>query len=116
MTKAKVAKGVLLAVVLLGIFVSIGFKRYQLKVRGRYTIGVTTGRDGKFIKYKFQVSGIEYEGEGAVLKYSPIEREGRYLVKFLPSDDVSMSEILWEEPVPESLLKAPEEGWTEIPW
>lgn len=116
MTKAKVVKGVLLTVVLIGIFVFIGLKRYQLQVGGRYTIGVTTGRDGKFVKYKFQVSGIEYESKGAVLKYSPIERGGRYLVKFLPSDDISMSEILWEEPVPESLLKAPEEGWTKIPW
>lgn len=89
-------------------------KQHKLKDEGRFTIGTTYGSNGKFVKYKFSVEGVVYEDEGQKLKFPVITDEGRYFVKYLPSD-LTISEIYWDKPVPDSIKESPQGGWDSIP-
>lgn len=106
--------GLLVGVSIVFIFIYIGKQRSDLSVKGKYTVGVTQGRQGKFITTKLVVDEREYTTNHDVLKYDPKEREGRYFMKFLPSDP-EVNEIYWDKPVPDCIGNIPPKGWEEIP-
>ncbi|MBS1558362.1 MAG: hypothetical protein JST69_06495 [Bacteroidetes bacterium] len=114
MKALKVFGAVLLAVFLLYMFISIGIRRNKLSAHGKYTVGITLGRHGKFIDFKFYVNGKEFKNDNPVQKYNPEERDGKYFVKFLPSDP-DVNEIFWDNPVSDCIGEPPADGWEEIP-
>jgi hypothetical protein len=114
MTTLKGLVTFLMVVTLIFFFVYISVQRSKLASNGRYTIGTTIAQNGKFISLKFKVNGQEFVADHNRLKYSPEERDGRYFIKYLPSDP-EVNEVYWDKPVPDCIGEAPPEGWKEIP-
>ena len=94
----------------------ISYKQSRLDHEGRYTVGTTEGRNGKNVKFVFQVNGITYHGEYPIQRASPDVSGGRYLVRFLPSDpgvnriDFSR-EFKFRPAIPDSGWEKFDEGW-----
>jgi hypothetical protein len=111
--------GVILFLVLLLWIGHILFKKYELSINKRYTIGTTLKarptHKGLVIDYKYEVDSIEYRKSGHPTYHGPSERTGgRYFVEFLPTDP-NINDILWDRPVPENITSAPKLGWKELP-
>jgi hypothetical protein len=60
------------------------------------------------------VNNKSYENNASVGKDTIDVNSGRYFVKFLPSEP-TVNRILWDQPVPDYIMEAPIEGWTEMP-
>lgn len=114
MKEFRYAGGILVGLIIVLTLVYISTKRSKLRTDGKYTIGITIGRNGKFIKYKFNVQGKDLLSEYPSLKFNPEANGGRYFVKY-SSSDLTVSEIYWDKPVPDYIMEAPPEGWTSIP-
>jgi hypothetical protein len=114
MKRFEVISGILVALVLMSALFYGGIIRHNLRANGRYTIGLTVGQNGKFIRYRFSVNGVQQVNENQRLKYSPVINGGRYFVKYLPSD-LTVSQIHFDKPVPHTIVEAPEDGWPSLP-
>ena len=97
------------------------WRKDQLKSNPMYTVTVTvkqirTLKNGLQIDHYYFVNGEKYEE-----RYSKDERlsiiypGGRYLVKF-STEHPSVSEVLWNKPVPDSVKEVPINGWETPPF
>lgn len=110
---------VVFAFIVIFLIVYVSFKDYNdLKNNGRYTIGITerkkiTPKSGTNVIYKYYVNETEYESFN---DYYPdiVVPGGRYYVKF-SNKNPENSHLLRNFPVPDSIKKAPPEGWSNIP-
>ncbi|MDR6516414.1 hypothetical protein [Chryseobacterium camelliae] len=99
----------------IGILIYNNIKLSPLK-EGNYTIGFVTKKywpivSHKKIIYIYTVNGKKFDN-GQVYSYA---LEGkRYLVQFSLKDN-SISNMLQDIPVPDSIKEAPPEGWKELP-
>ena len=91
----------------------------RLREKGRYTIGYiyqhSRHKGGATIYYKYKVGGKLYYSKdtaGGIKKNRLLEK--RFLVRYV-YDDIDLSEILLEYPVPDSIKEAPLEGWKKKP-
>ena len=118
MNKLKFIASTLFVLSITYIFARGCIQQSRLNNSGKFTIAHTVGSEfasrGPLIKIKFIVKGIEYSGKKRSLKYNPIIYDGRYFIKYLPSDP-EINDIYWDKPVPDSLQFAPDEGWKSIP-
>lgn len=96
----------------------ITYQRILLSKNHKYTIGMTDGgrrtHKGRTIDYVYKINGIDYTGSKKPQQFSPKEKYGRYFVMYNP-DNLSVSDILWDKPVPEWIKEAPADGWKEMP-
>ena len=96
------------------------WRSYQVNHDIRYTVATTirlisTPRNNSEIEYKFSVGGKIITSFGAdIKKYNIQYPNGRYFVKF-PYKSPGANEIQWDQPVPDSIIVAPTEGWKELP-
>ena len=91
----------------------------RLREKGRYTIGYiyqhSRHKGGATIYYKYKVGGKLYYSKdtaGGIKKNRLLEK--RFLVRYV-YDEIDLSEILLEYPVPDSIKEAPPEGWKKKP-
>jgi len=108
---------------MLPILIFIGIRSNKRKERelvedSRYTIGYaykwrSQYRSGSDIYYSYQVNGVDFHTR----QYSGISQRKltgrRYFVKYYPPNPQN-SRLLLEHPVPD-WLKAPPNGWAEMP-
>lgn len=88
----------------------------------RFTIGITTDYHNNIrssytdIDFKFFVGNKQYKGSGYVpwLHNNVQKIDGRYYVKFASNNPMN-AEILFKNPVPDSVLEAPDSGWAYMP-
>lgn len=86
----------------------------------RYTVAtttkrLTTPRNNDAIEYKFSVDGKVYTSVGADIKKFNIQYpNARYYVRF-PFKSPGANQILWDLPVPDSIINVPKDGWKELP-
>jgi hypothetical protein len=86
----------------------------------RYTVATTTGkiqnpRTHGEIEYQFSVDYKIYRSTAAALDNKGIVYpNGRYYLRF-PYKTPGAAEILWDQPVPDSVKEVPFSGWKEIP-
>ncbi|WP_266205309.1 hypothetical protein [Pontibacter kalidii] len=113
----KLIPGILFFGSLSAIVVYIQWEQNLLNEYHRYTIGVATEiywtvASGKKLRFEYVVNGESYFRSN---RYNDRSRvPGRYFVKF-SAERPSISEILQDIPVPDSIIAAPSEGWQEIP-
>jgi hypothetical protein len=94
--------------------------RQQLKSNYKFTIGTTTKRTWvnkmRKIRYTYSFSRRKLEAD-----YSEDERinirypNGRYLIKFSLSHP-DITKVYWKIPIPDSIVSAPDSGWTKPPF
>ena len=114
----KLIPGIIFFGGLAAIVVFTELKQYQLRTYPHYTIGITTGaywtlRSGKQIEYSYTVNNKSYEWHNR-LGYDIKVMNGRYFVKY-DTKDPSISKLLQDFPVPDSIKTAPPNGWKEPP-
>jgi alpha-beta hydrolase superfamily lysophospholipase len=85
----------------------------------KYTIGITgspflTLKSGFLMEYDFSLNGKNYYGSAQYNQDKTIAPGGRYFVRY-DSLDPSLSYLLDEFPVPDSITNAPLNGWGKIP-
>jgi len=94
------------------------FNNYYNSLVKAYTIGKLGSTyklygQGTSIRFSFTYYGKKYNSHNS-LGYNEIGNgQNKYLIE-VPIKDIGKSRILWEYPVPDT-LKAPYEGWEEIP-
>lgn len=107
----------LFSLIMIWIFYGI-IQRVNLSNNYLYTIGYTEGRrsthKGEVIDYSFTYNKLQYKSSKHLVGQSPKEVNGRYYVKFLPTNP-DVNDIYWNTPVPNHIIEAPPEGWKEIP-
>ena len=88
--------------------------------QGKYTIGYVTGRtvmpsSGWSVQYRFMLGDIIYTGSKA--EHSGMNRAdgARYLVKY-DSLAPDWHQVYYEAPIPDSIRRAPRNGWSRRPW
>jgi len=90
----------------------------ELSLNSRYTIGIVNSVypiiGGFNIKYTYEVNTIEYEGINRTNKISLNKIGDIFIVQFSPNDP-NNSKILLNHQISDSLVKAPKNGWVEIP-
>ncbi len=84
----------------------------------KYTIGLVTEFDTRgfsyFYYFDYIVNGIQYSGLATPHSYKPSQVMGkRFYVRYYPPDPDN-SEILFDQPVSDS-IHAPPDGWEELP-
>ena len=91
----------------------------RLREKGRYTIGIVYDysqyKGGASIYYEYKVGNKLYYSNtavGGIKKNKLLEK--RFLVRYV-YDEIDLSEILLEYPVPDSIKEAPPEGWKKMP-
>jgi hypothetical protein len=103
-----------LTVVLFKIF----YDDYRISSNHKYCIGITKGwkRTGKgpTVYFEYTIGGEVFKSSAKSGKDTVILNDGKYFVKFLPSDP-SVSRIMWDKPVPACIGGSPSDGWTKIP-
>ncbi|WP_294217549.1 hypothetical protein [uncultured Chryseobacterium sp.] len=87
--------------------------------KGSYTIAYATKMywpiiSYKRIEYNYNVKGKNYEATNIYALDPEVKIPARYLVQFSLEDN-SFSTIYPNIPVPDSIRKAPAEGWKELP-
>jgi len=113
--KYRLSLYIILALILFGVW-----HTYQVTHYTRYTIATTTRRiftprNGSAIEYTYQVNGNKHRNYGYnAEKYHVIYPNGRYFLKFFYKNP-DACEILWDLPVPASILISPGDGWKKIP-
>jgi len=110
--------GIVIIPVLLILFF---WRKHELNAGSRYTITTTirqfrTLKSGLIIEHFYFVNNKKYVETYNKNEYlNIIYPNGRYLVKFAKSYP-SISEVLWEKPVPDSIKEPPPEGWEHLPF
>lgn len=91
----------------------------NLKKQSKISIGIVT--EYKLYKfrydyyYNFSVRNIKYQGAKHGENLKPKDVIGkRFYVRYYPLDPHN-SEILFDHPVSDSLMDAPQEGWEKLP-
>ena len=105
--------GGLLAGIIFGLW-----RQHQISIYKRYTIGITiktywTISNGKRVDFRYTVKNNAYENED-MYGYECKVPNGRYFVKY-DTKDPSISKLIQNEPVPDSIKVSPPDGWKEIP-
>lgn len=101
---------------------SIDNSKKQLDRLHRFSIGITTNYHNNVrssytnVDFEFKYLGATFKGTGHTpwLNNTVQKIGGRYYVKFSPADPTNV-EILFDKPVPESILNAPDTAWLKIP-
>ena len=91
----------------------------KLREKGKYTIGIiydySQHKGGATIYYEYKAENkLYYSNAGAGWKEKESLLEKRFLVRYV-YDEIDLSEILLEHPVPDSIKEAPPEGWKKKP-
>ena len=91
----------------------------KLREKGKYTIGIiydySQHKGGATIYYEYKAENkLYYSNAGAGWKEKESLLEKRFLVRYV-YDEIDLSEILLEYPVPDSIKEAPPEGWKKKP-
>jgi hypothetical protein len=94
----------------------------ERKTHSRFTIGVTTDYHNNIrssytdVDFRYYVGHQKYTGSGSVpwLSNNVKKVKGRYYVQFASNNPIN-SKILFEYPVPDSILHSPDSGWTYMP-
>ncbi|WP_375585529.1 hypothetical protein [Cyclobacterium xiamenense] len=108
-----------ITIALLVIFVADKvFSNYYDSLVKAYTIGelVETYKpygQGTNVRFSFYYYGQLYKSHNS-LGYNKIRKDQKKFLIEVPIKDIKRSRILWDYPVPDT-LKAPYEGWEEIP-
>ena len=117
-------KNLLLTIGLLGFVGLYGYYLYRtregLMHRGKYTIGYVTGSgltvsSGWTLEYGFEVNGKAYTGSRREESKTNTAVGARYLVKY-DSLSPDWHQVYYEAPVPDSIRRAPRNGWSRRPW
>jgi hypothetical protein len=111
-----------IGLLIIPIFLTIFFwRKYELNKSSRYTI-TTTVRQYRTLKSGLQIEHFYFVNDKKYVEtynkneyLNIIYPNGRYLVKFATSYP-SVSEVLWEKPVPDSIKESPREGWEHLPF
>lgn len=112
----KIVLGVLLIIVVIGILFEMTIDNTLLK-QGRLTVGrinseIGSAKGGTVYKYSFQVNTKLYKGKKGSANKGKVGK--RYFVIYNPKD-IKENRILLNLPVPDSIQKAPENGWSHLP-
>lgn len=97
------------------------WRRHQLAKSYSYTITetkkqISTLKNGLKITHVYYVDGITYNTDYSKNESLDIVYPGaRYLVRF-SNNRPSISEVLWDKPVPDSIRTAPQKGWRKMPF
>lgn len=88
----------------------------ELKNKGLYSIATITGFTspdgmGTYCEYTFKYNNKEINEENALDCYKNIKIGDRFYVRF----SKNYAQILYDKPVPDSILSVPIEGWYDIP-
>lgn len=112
----------LLSLLILMIFsiIKTNYSSSALEKNHRYTIaygnGISYGDGGTFFRAYYTVNGIRYNASIVVLPEDKnVYKFGRYYMKYNPDDVGGLIDVLFESPVPDSIIQAPDTGWVEIP-
>lgn len=110
-----------------GIFIFLNNKRIdkltdERNQSARYTIGITTAghnniKGSLVIDYRFHFLGSDYTNSNTTKSWlinKPITQGGRYYIQFAYNNP-SNAEMLFQYPVPDSIVNAPDSGWTHLP-
>jgi hypothetical protein len=94
------------------------FENYYASLEKKYTIGVLGKKyrlpnQGSRVNFHFFYWGKKFQSDNFLGTNEISENQLTYLIE-VPIKDVKRSRILWDYPVPDT-LKAPFEGWKEIP-
>lgn len=93
--------------------------RMDLVSKGRYSIAIVdrlvTEPRSKYYVYNFEYKNKIYNGESMFKKGQRLKQGRTYFVLFNPSKPSKIPLLLPTFPVPDSITKAPPEGWKEIP-
>ncbi len=96
------------------------WRHYRINQDIRYTIAtttsrITTPRNNSQIQFSFLVNGKLFKGFGPDIdKYKIKYPNGRYYLKF-PLKSPESNQVLWDRPVPDSVINVPEGGWEVLP-
>lgn len=94
------------------------YDRNVLEKNHRYTIGTTAtfifGDSSPAINVKYTVNGREYEALSIPEDINIVKEWSRYYMKYNPDDIGGDIDVLYENPVPDSIIQAPDTGWAEI--
>ena len=88
--------------------------------RGKYTIGYVSGRtvlpgSGWSVQYRFTVEDALYTGSAPEETDMNTATNARYLVLY-DSTAPDWHQIYYEDPIPDSIRRAPRNGWRWRPW
>jgi hypothetical protein len=118
--KKRINKKTLIVVLLLfGFMIVYSIRRsYLLSHYERYTIGTTvntfyTVPATKHVTYTYKMN-YKYYKEDDYYNFNSKVPGGRYYVRF-SAKNPNVSEILQDQPVPDSIKAAPPAGWSKIP-
>jgi hypothetical protein len=93
---------------------------YRIHQDIRYTVATTiarisTPRNHSQIQYTFSVNGKPFIRSAPELEQYKIKYPGgRYFLRF-PFKSPGSNEILWDHPVPDSIMIVPPDGWKVLP-
>jgi hypothetical protein len=96
-----------------------GWRLHRVSNDIRYTVATTIGRlatprNPNQIAYEFSINRKLYYGTSSTMPNNPVEFfHGRYYIR-VPLKSPGASQILWEKPVPDSVI-ARAEGWVQLP-
>jgi hypothetical protein len=102
------------------VIIYAGWRSWRNHQDIRYTVATTIGkiqnpRTNGEIEYQFSVDDKIFKASAADLENKRIVYpNGRYFLRF-PYLTPSAAEILWDHPVPDSVIRVPFSGWAEIP-
>jgi hypothetical protein len=110
---------IIICFVIILIYIQTKIRNHIYKNYGHYTIGTTiykylTPVSGSYIRYSYKVRNIYYEKDAPYTNAYPKYPGGRYYVEF-NNNKPSMSKLLENKPVPDSIKEAPPDGWSKIP-
>ncbi|MDN3689145.1 hypothetical protein [Cyclobacterium jeungdonense] len=105
-------------VILAVYFGNMIFENYYSGLEKNYTIGVLGEKyrlpnQGSRINFHFYYWGEKFQSDNFLGTNEISKDQLTYLIE-VPVKDIKKSRILWDYPVPDT-LKAPYEGWEEIP-
>lgn len=88
--------------------------------RGKYAIGYVTGRtvmpsSGWSVQYRFTVRDTVYFGSAPDENDMNWNNGARYLLKY-DSLAPKWHQIFYKAPIPDSIRRAPRNGWSRRPW
>ena len=113
-------RGGLVFIAVVAMCVGAFYRDYVGLKRGKYTIGYVTGRtvlpsSGWSVQYRFAVNDAVYTGSAPDVSGMNRADGARYLLKY-DSLAPDTHQIFYEDPIPDSIARAPRNGWRWRPW
>ncbi|MEX2410311.1 MAG: hypothetical protein WD607_02890 [Candidatus Paceibacterota bacterium] len=107
----------IIAFIFIWTIIAFFYQKNYDSLEKRYAVGWVTGketglRQGIYVNFNFHFKGEKLKNTSSQENYSV--QEGNYYLVEIPVKKISKAKILLDYPVPDT-LKAPFEGWEEIP-